>query len=111
MSISLLIENLKQLEEPHRNADLTIAQEIGYTIGEDSRWYTPAGHRITRVPFFTKKVDEAIILSEIVMGESVCALVKDKAVWRAQAEGGPVVYGKTPAIALCIAVLETLRIK
>lgn len=123
MSARAVIKTLKRLNSPNRQVDFTIAQLVGYSVKEDGKeyvdrdgrtrkevsWYHPSGVRIKRVPFFTLKVDEAIILLNLVAKEKAGGLVWEIQGASAQLEGGPVAEGFSPAVALCIAILEVMN--
>ncbi len=120
MTCEDLIERLKKLLEADRQCDILIAKLVGYTVQDNARviktvdgrerreaqWYDLSGRAITRVPFFTLKLDEALILSKIARENGAGAVAYRFGVWLARLEDGEIHEGKTAAIALCIAALS-----
>lgn len=115
MDVRDLISGLESAGQPSRFLDRQIVQIIGWQkatgpIGGDGRptvrWIPPGASKPRRCPLYTLDLHDAYSLAEQIDPDHIGAFVKEGDMFRAQLEGGPVAYGATPAIALCIAALK-----
>jgi hypothetical protein len=115
LNVRDLISGLEGAKEPSRFLDRQIVQLMGWQkttgpIGGDGRptvrWIPPGASRPRRCPLYTSDLQEAYGLALQIDPEHAGAFVREGDTFRAQLEGGPVAYGATPSIALCIAALK-----
>jgi hypothetical protein len=115
MDIYKLMQALQVADGPNRKTDDALALYAGYRMEIERNgdhavkvWYAPGTSTPVRRPTFTATVDHAVQFANLVDAYHVGALVKDESGWRAQVEDGQQCRGATPAIALCLAVLDKL---
>lgn len=116
MDLGELLVRLRSSKGPDRALDAAIGQVIGYrrrlaTDAEAKRepeqaWLAPDSNEAVRLPFFTSSIDSACEVAKAVAPEHVGAFTRSAEGTAAVAmDDGPVVYGPSPAIALCLAAL------
>lgn len=107
MSIWQIIDDFKNMPEPDRRADKTIAEIIGMrekVVGGTQYWVL--GEKLFhRVPAFTSSVDAAMIAVEIAGPVKSGGVTFGLSPATATVNDDEYCEGATPAIALCVAAL------
>ncbi|MBP1842021.1 GH18 family chitinase [Rhizobium petrolearium] len=116
MRASEIVAKLLATDGPDRQIDLAIALYLGFerkaepdsasANGRRVTWTDPAGQLVMGVPFYTKSLDQAYELAQILNPGNVggCSWEPDKG--SARIDNGHYWQAVSPAIALCIAALE-----
>lgn len=119
MNIKAVITELMTAEGPSRDLDCMIAELIGWTRriqyvndnkGAPKRktsWVVPDGDDIGRVPYYTANEQEAYELARRIAPNSVGGFTWDSGRGNAAIDDISHYDAATPALALCIAALQT----
>lgn len=118
MDMQELIDHLKNAPGPSRELDHDIALALGYRRrvedeSDHSRvlWVVPTGDEVKRLPAFTFSLERAIELSRMFIPSNVGAVLWNPRASQACFEGGRIYQAATPAMAICLALLNTLNAK
>jgi hypothetical protein len=101
-NVESVIARLRAAKEPSRNLDRVISDFMA------SINCTPAETDPAKVPHFTRDIDSAYGLADIIAPRCFGGVAWDGGVGRAQINNGPKCEAPTPAMALCIASLSEL---
>lgn len=112
MSILDLIKKLSEAEEPSRKFDTAIGIALGFEPVEEQGskrvvWLDPVSRTATKLPWFTRSLDESKELTDLLAPEKAVAVswAADGS-FRAQIEDGEASKGATGPLAICIAALS-----
>ncbi|RZI59998.1 hypothetical protein [Neorhizobium sp. DAR64861/K0K2] len=112
MSLQPLIQKLSDAEEPSRKFDTAIAIALGFESFEEEGtrkvlWLHPHSKTPTRIPWYTRSLDEAKELLDVILPNSAVALSwTAEGLFYAKIEGGDACRGATGPLAICIAALS-----
>ncbi|WP_155956633.1 hypothetical protein [Rhizobium sp. CF080] len=117
MNIQTIIDNLVKANGPDRKLDFAIASLVGYErknvstdgLGEQGArivYVRPPSDEPVKVPDFTRSIDAAYALAQVIVPLHVGAFTWRGNIIRAKINDGPACDGATPALALCIAALK-----
>lgn len=114
--MSGLIERLEAAEFGSRELDSSVAGQFCNDVESDDGdfWWGPFDQQATRVPDFTTSLDAALALAERTMGGvSIDLLIRDHRTLCELNWPSNTVHSsaKTPALALCIAILKAKETK
>jgi len=118
MALETILDELRRATGPERRLDIEIALLIGYRRkvehvrdGPDHEptkrvlWLPPSKNIPEMIPHFTKSIDHAYDLVQMIDPDNVggCSWENGKA--SARVNDGPYCEAATPALALCVAAL------
>lgn len=121
MNIQDLIARLEALQVPSGKLDMELGQLIGYRAKraaepEGTRvgtgvvyWVQPKSQEYGRLPRFTTSVDDALIFANCVEPDHAGGVSWEPSGYHAKVGNSPYCKGATPAIAICIAALQSLH--
>lgn len=116
-----LIDKLRKCTGPDRGLDGRIAMVLGFrkkvekitdASGQEKNktvWLVPVGEQTVKIPFYTSKLDDAYAFATTIAPGQPIAVVSMKGAGRAAVGDGGNFKAATPALALCIAALNTIK--
>lgn len=119
MTVDDLIAELRSASGPHRRFDTAIARLLGYrkiSLHEDGKatemvWIAPDGSK-KEPPYFTLHIDAAKEFADNLLPDAITGVAWGGGGSPSAGIGAPAnakVIAASPALALCIAVLETVN--
>jgi hypothetical protein len=122
VALESIIDALSRATGPDRRLDIEIALLVGYrrkiehvSDGPDLEpvrrvlWIPPTKNDPEMIPHFTKSLDNAYDLAQTIAPGSVGGCSWENGSATARIDDGPYCAAATPALALCIAVLHTVK--
>lgn len=109
LSLIYVLEQLENESTPSRSLDTEIAIVLGYEKVQDLQnetWFDPTGRKIARLPLFTSDCQSIWDLAQTLAPDAEIGLSWERELASASIGGSVVTGVRTPAIALCIALIR-----
>jgi len=107
MTAQEIIEGLRTSQEPSRELDAQIAEFVGFKKVEQGSkviWLAPWGTEPTKIPYYSRSIDQALQLAQERFPSDMCAFSWEPNNASAKLGKNEFVTAANPALAICLAV-------